>query len=345
MYLISACPNKGQAVEVCMKLFVIFTGGTIGSSAAEDGYFSPDASKGYQLLSMYQEQKGGSVRFDTAEPYRTLSENLNGSHIAKLISCVRENISGDYEGIIVTHGTDTIQYSAAALGYALGNDTIPVVLVSSNYILEDERANGLENFIKAVDFIQGGYGRGVFAAYRNEGEGVTIHRGTRLIAHQPYTDALYSVKNNYFGKYQGEEFCKNKTYREEDDKTDTLDWKWQGEDSQVFCIQPCVGNCYPQIPRETKAVILGSYHSGTINTESSAIKKFAGEARKRKIPLFLTGVSQGDAYESTKAFESLGIQILPEMSPTAAYMKLSMALSQGKKYQDVMPYSLGGDLA
>ena len=328
-----------------MKIFVIFTGGTIGSSAAEDGYFSPDASKGYQLLSMYQKQKGGSVCFDTAEPYRTLSENLNGSHIAKLIACVREKINTGCEGIIVTHGTDTIQYTAAALGYAFGSNTIPIVLVSSNYVLEDKRANGLENFAKAVDFIQGGYGKGVFAAYKNEGEGVTIHRGTRLIAHQPYTDALYSVKNHDFGKYQGEEFCKNKTYREEDDKTDTLDWNWKGETSGVFCIQPYVGNCYPQIPEETKAVILGSYHSGTLNTESEALRKFAGQAKERHIPLYLTGVSQGAAYESTKEFESLGIRILPEMSPTAAYMKLSMALSQGKKCEDVMPFSLGGDLA
>lgn len=328
-----------------MKLLVIFTGGTIGSSAAEDGYFSPDASKGYQLLNMYQQQKGEDICFDTAEPYRTLSENLNGSHISKLISCVRENIGKGYQGIIVTHGTDTIQYTAAALGYALGNDTVPVVLVSSNYILEDERANGLKNFAAAVDFIQGGYGKGVFAAYKNDGEGVTIHRGTRLIAHQPYTDALYSVKNIYYGKYQDEEFCKNKAYKEEDDKTAALDWKWSGEDSRVFCIQPCVGNRYPEIPEETEAVVLGSYHSGTVNTESLAIRKFAEQAKARKIPLFLTGVSQGSAYESTKAFESLGIRILPEMSPTAAYMKISMALSQGKKYEDVIPFSLGGDLA
>jgi L-asparaginase len=49
-----------------------------------------------------------------------------------LITTVKENLSSDYDGIIVTHGTDTLGYSAAALAYALGNGTVPVCLVSSN---------------------------------------------------------------------------------------------------------------------------------------------------------------------------------------------------------------------
>ena len=327
-----------------MKLLVIFTGGTIGSSAAKDGYFSPDASKGYQLLSMYQNKYDSHIIFETAEPYRTLSENLNGSHIAKLTACLKENLNRDYQGIIVTHGTDTIQYTAAALGYAFGNQTVPIVLVSSNYILEDDRANGLANFKGAVDFIQGGYGRGVFAAYQNDGEGVTIHRGTRLIAHQPYADALYSIKNCFYGRFQGEEFYKNPSYKERNDEIETLDWKWEGENSCVFCIQPCMGNRYPQIPKGTQAVILGSYHSGTVNTQSEEMRLFARKAKEKGIPLYLTGAALGASYESVKEFQNLGIHILPEMSPTAAYMKLSMALSSGKQCRDVMPMSLGGDL-
>jgi len=176
-----------------MKLLVVFTGGTIGCSVDQEGYFSPDQKNGYKLISLFQEAKKADpetredeIVIDTVEPYSTLSEQLNSTFVQKLIDCVKSNAEKEYDGIIVTHGTDTLQYAACALGYALGNSSIPVLLVSSNYILDDPKMNGLENFIAAVDFIKGGYGKGVFVAYKNKQEGVTIHRGTRMDAHHTF---------------------------------------------------------------------------------------------------------------------------------------------------------------
>ena len=57
------------------------------------------------------------------------------------------------DGIILTHGSDTIQYTAALLSYVLKPE-IPVMIVCSNYVLEDEKANGFDNFCAAVDFIK-----------------------------------------------------------------------------------------------------------------------------------------------------------------------------------------------
>ena len=52
-----------------------------------------------------------------------------------------------YDGVIITHGTDTLQYTAAFTGYIMAGAQIPIVLVSANYVLEDVRSNGVDNFI------------------------------------------------------------------------------------------------------------------------------------------------------------------------------------------------------
>ena len=67
-----------------------------------------------------------------------------------LAKYIKEQIESEkYDGIIITHGTDTLQYTSAMLGYMFDDVSIPIVLVSSNYVLEDKRANGLINLSKA----------------------------------------------------------------------------------------------------------------------------------------------------------------------------------------------------
>ena len=151
-----------------MNILVIFTGGTIGS-AVSDGWISPSDDMKYLLLEKYREKTGDDIEFDTLNPYTILSENLTAEYLNMLTDCVKKNISL-YDGIIVAHGSDTLQYTAAALSLVLGNDIVPVMLVSSNYPLEDERANGTDNFIAATEFITAKAGKGVFISYKNKNE-------------------------------------------------------------------------------------------------------------------------------------------------------------------------------
>ncbi|MDE6111619.1 MAG: asparaginase domain-containing protein, partial [Eubacterium sp.] len=165
-----------------MKILIMFTGGTIGCSSS-GGVISPNEENTKLLLELYKKEYSKDVDFEITEPYYALSENNTGKTLEHLISAVCDAVNMDYSGIIVTHGTDTLQYSAAALSYALGNKTIPVLLVSSNYVLTDKKANGLSNFAAAVDFIQNGYGKGVFVPYKNSDNKVYVHRASRLLQH------------------------------------------------------------------------------------------------------------------------------------------------------------------
>lgn len=328
-----------------MKILVVFTGGTIGSSVGIDGYFSPDGAKGYRLIDMYRKENSDkSVEFDTVEPYRTLSELLNGTHLQKLIDCIKENVTKDYDGIIVTHGTDTLQFSASALGFALGNNTMPVVLVSSNYILEDSRMNGLANFSAAVDFICGKFGKGVFVSYQNKNEGTTIHRGTRLISHAPYSDLVFSVDNSFYGRFENGVFNKNSEFKEKDDEMDCLCKCFEGENSSVLWLTPYPGINWSKLDTDYKAVLLSSYHSGTMNTQNKELHTYLEKNMKNNIPVFVSGAILGTTYESRKIYDSLGLKILPETSPVSSYIKLCMAIEAGCDLNKIMQLSLGGDI-
>src|SRR5690554_4742477 len=102
------------------------------------------------------------VKFDVLQPLRILSENIVPQDWITLIKCLDSVKLNKYIGIIITHGSDTIPYTSAAISYAYNHTPIPIVLVASNYPLEDERSNGLRNFTDAIDFIHNSPLPGVF---------------------------------------------------------------------------------------------------------------------------------------------------------------------------------------
>ena len=302
-----------------MRILTVFTGGTIGSSLC-GGAISPKAENAFLLLKLYKE-KYGAADFDTVAPYTILSENLSAQHLNMLRSCVEENLGRGYDGIIVTHGTDTIQYSAAYLDLTLGLTEIPVVLVSSNYPLSDSRANGLRNFAAAVSFIRSKEGRGVFVSYLNRGEeGAAIHRGAEVLPHQPFDDRIFSLFDNVYGTVKGGGFVKNPVYRERERE----DLSGRELSGRVIFLRPYVGMTYPEIPGDTKAVLLEGWHSGTLPTAHDELRDFCENAKERGVPVYLTGSVQGFEYESKLIFDSLRIKVLPPMSPIAAYVMLAV---------------------
>lgn len=296
-----------------MKILAIFTGGTI-SCSEKNGVLSPDGSNSFLLL-----KSRPDAEYETAVPYTVLSENTGLTELEKLFGTVYENLLGDYDGIIVAHGTDTLQFTAAFLAQKLGLCRTPVVMVSANYPLSDSRSNGFENFGAAVDFIASKQGRGVFVSYKNSGaEFAEIHRGGELLAHASYSDALSSLDGNVYGRVANGAFIPNKNYIERCNEAGNKN----SLSGRVMWLRAHPGMIYPPLTGEVKAVLLEGYHSGTLNTDGNELRAFCASARKSDIPLYLTGCEEGFNYESKSMFESLNIIVLPKMPPVTAYIKL-----------------------
>ena len=328
-----------------MKILFVFTGGTIGSTQ-KGGYICKDKGKAYTLLEMYKNKYGINFDYDTLEPYYELSENNTGVNLFKLANCVKDNLYKDYDGIIVTHGTDTLQYTASALSYALGSDTVPVCIVSSNYTLTDLRSNGVENLQGAVKFIERKANRGVWVPYKNPNENLKIHRGTRLLSNYAFSDSFESIFNMEYGQFDKDfSFVKNPDYVEKADEISPLYVENIGELSKgIMVINPYVGMSYPQIGKDVKYIIHNSFHSGTINTASSSAESFFKEAKERNIKVYLTGTTEGAVYESTGKFKEFNITCVNNIAPISVYVKLWLTLCSGKNPQDTMGKSLSSDI-
>ena len=93
-----------------MRIAVIFTGGTIGSCIKDD-FIGIDNKMQYVLLKNHEHDN--EITFETYSPYSILSENLSANEINLLQEEISKRLSEGFDGIIVTHGTDTLQYSTA----------------------------------------------------------------------------------------------------------------------------------------------------------------------------------------------------------------------------------------
>ena len=308
-----------------MKISVIFTGGTIGA-VVRDGWMSSDDSAKYILLANY-EKKGTDVFFETSSPYTVLSENLSANEMNILLSEIKKELSKDCDGIIVTHGTDTLQYSSVAAEYLFGDSSVPVVFVSSDYPPEDERANAHDNFNCAVEFIRKGGEKGVFVSYKNNNENkVNIHIPSEILSHGECDANLYSISGKPYASFDGEKFeiNLNKPKKEIEGCEKYL------EDSGILVITSHPGDSFSYSFEGVRAVIMKPYHSATLATANPHLARFCSQAKERNIPVYTVNLDDGIAYDTVKEFANLGITPLPYGTFISAYMKLWGEISKGQ---------------
>ena len=297
---------------------LIFTGGTIGS-AANNGVISPNEDQKYMLLQMYRELPDAlPAEFRTHEPFYILSENMDGKHMNLLFNCIRNIFmqEPDSEGIIVLHGSDTLQYGAAAAGLFFFDSEIPIVYVCANYVLQDPRSNGLSNFACAVNHIINPAQKrnfGVCTAYANTGRAAQLYDALSLLPHLPFDDTLYSMP---FDRSEFLSSLRNLNLKLPEEKQSLCDT------SPVVYVRPLPGQHYPGFKPNDRAVLLDTYHSGTIGTANPELFAFLTQAAGKGIKVYLCGNNAADQYESTRAYEKLGIQVFRGVSPVTAYMLL-----------------------
>lgn len=137
-------------------ILMIATGGTIASKETAEGLAPALSSK--ELLDCVPEI-GSVCRVDAVQPFNLDSTNVYAKHWLEIAHIVEENYQ-KYDGFVVTHGTDTMAYTAAALSYLIQNSAKPIVLTGSQrsaYSRDtDARRNLADAFLFCAD--DGAYG-------------------------------------------------------------------------------------------------------------------------------------------------------------------------------------------
>ena len=122
------------------------------------------------------------ANIDAEVLFSEYSENITPDHWMKIAQKLDSLSKSDYSGILVAHGTDTMQYTAAFLSFALAGFPKPIVLVGSQRSSDRPSSDAALNLIGAVKFITKCNTNGVFVVMHNSesDDDIACHLGTRV---------------------------------------------------------------------------------------------------------------------------------------------------------------------
>ena len=169
------------------NILMLGTGGTIASVPSADGLIP--ALDGSAMLQLVPELEG-ICTITCKEILNLDSSNLEPSHwqlIAKAIAAEYAN----YDGFVITHGTDTMAYTAAALSQMLHNCQKPVVLTGAQLPIQAEGSDAPANVYHA------------FLAATSPLKGVALVFGD-LVIHGAHAKKLYTQNFNGFASINRE---------------------------------------------------------------------------------------------------------------------------------------------
>ena len=338
------------------KILVLFTGGTIGSTLSSNKEINvfKEETTNRVLISQYQKRYGvdKDIVFEEADIMNILSENMTVSRYKEMADFFKKVNFNNYDGIIMTHGTDTLGYTANYLSALLSEISIPLVLVSSNYVLKDPRENGVNSFASAIDLIKDFKQPGIYVSYSNNITNNIIY-GSRVVQCRSLVDDFNSV--NYkplgyieYGKFviNDHELVEQLCNREVTKGNANKNAENLGDlNKSIQIITPHVGLNYANIDlSKVDAILHTLYHSGTAcvdGLESGNLIEFIKKCRNHEVDIFvgpIYGEDDRDLYQSTKAILENGGQVIMNCSIENIYAKLIVAYAMFKDKEKIMDF-------
>ncbi len=189
------------------KVIVLTTGGTIGHRSGKSGVavldFSPAA-----LLSQL-DISGIDIEFMPV--FQKGSMDVVPDDWQILASAVFEAITQRATGVVILHGTDTLQYSASALTFLLGDCGLPVVMTGSMIPGGDPGSDSLANLQDSItvaasaDFAEVCV---VFSSDPQRSEGIIIRGCRARKVHSYAINSFASINSPLIGRIKGDQIVR-----------------------------------------------------------------------------------------------------------------------------------------
>jgi glutamyl-tRNA(Gln) amidotransferase subunit D len=192
---VPASPKKPPIIpdRSLPDLAIVSTGGTIASRIDyRTGSVTSQFDAGDILTAIPELAKVANYR---ARPISTiLSENMTPAIWQDLARAVYDEIQSGVAGVIITHGTDTMAYSASALSFMLATP-VPIVFVGSQRSADRPSSDNAMNAVCAAAAATSGLGEvAVVMHATTDDDRCAIHRGTRVRKmHTSRRDAFASI--------------------------------------------------------------------------------------------------------------------------------------------------------
>ncbi|MCF8014066.1 Glu-tRNA(Gln) amidotransferase subunit GatD, partial [Candidatus Woesearchaeota archaeon] len=144
--------TKYKTNSKLQKITILHTGGTVASkvdysTGAVIAQFSPE-----EIIELFPELKQ-IANIESKLVGNMQSEMMRFDHYNVLAEEIKKEAEKGVDGIIITHGTDTLHVTAAALTFSLENLRIPIILVGSQRSSDRPSSDAASNLIAAAKFI------------------------------------------------------------------------------------------------------------------------------------------------------------------------------------------------
>ncbi|HDM35717.1 MAG TPA: Glu-tRNA(Gln) amidotransferase subunit GatD [Candidatus Syntrophoarchaeum butanivorans] len=181
-------------------LVILSTGGTIACrvdyrTGAVTSQFTAD-----EILKAIPELKE-IANFEAEVVYNILSENMRASYWIELARKTFDKIKKGADGIVITHGTDTLGFTAAALAFMV-RTPVPIVLVGSQRSADRPSSDNTMNACCAAKVATSDIAEVVCVMHGSTSDDFClIHRGVKVRKmHTSRRDAFRSINANPIGR-------------------------------------------------------------------------------------------------------------------------------------------------
>ncbi|MFT4923061.1 MAG: hypothetical protein ACI8XM_002283, partial [Haloarculaceae archaeon] len=197
---------------------LISTGGTIASTvdyrtgAVTAQFDAEDVLRAVPDLAGLANYRGRVVA-------NILSENMTTDVWQDLAATIHEEIEAGADGVVVMHGTDTMQFTASAIAFML-ETPVPIVFTGSQRSADRPSSDNVMNAVCAVEAAKSDCAEVLICMHENESDDrCALHRGTRARKnHTSRRDAFETVGASPLGTVEYE--TRDVSFRREYDERD-----------------------------------------------------------------------------------------------------------------------------
>lgn len=278
--------------------------------------------------------------------FQTLSENIAPKHWKIIAEEVAKELNDGAEGVIISHGTDTLAYTSAALSFMLKNLSGAVVLVGSQRSSDRPSSDSFHNLLGATKVAMSDIGEVVVVMHAMPSPPLcTIHRGTKVRKmHSSRRDAFQSINTRPIG-FVDEEVNIIGEYKRRTEGETEVDAALNPNVSLVYYHPALTSDDFIKMVEGKDGVVIAGTGLGHINEK---IIPLIEELTSQGIPVVMTtqclwGRVNLNVYSTGRKLKKAGVISGEDMLPETALVKLMWALAHDDAIT-IMKKNIAGEM-
>jgi glutamyl-tRNA(Gln) amidotransferase subunit D len=332
-------PKKHATNPSKPTISILATGGTIASRVDYLTGGVHSAFTAEELVSAVPELEE-IANIQVKQVFNKFSENIIPSDWVKIAEETYKEIKKGIDGVVITHGTDTMHYTSAALSFML-KTPVPIVITGAQRSSDRGSSDAATNLIEAaVAASAGNYAEVCIVMHSESSDTHTmIHPGTKARKmHTSRRDAFKTINGEPIGMVENRKITYTKRKNNPRGGESAIDTKLE---EKVFLLK-CHPGLSPKIIdslTETgyKGILLegtGLGHTGDnlFDPIKKAIDKGVAVAMSSQT---LYGRVDMNVYSTGRRLLDLGVIPCEDMTAETAYVKLMWVLGHTKEHSKV----------